>query len=405
MTDVLIIGAGLAGWSAAHFALERGARVTLVCEGRGGLALSHGCIDVLRPCPTRAAIEQLPSRHPYRLLGWEALCAAIDAFARLMHSIGHPYSGDLHDPWRLPSARGSVRSPSLVPEAQRAGDVRDPALMALASLQGFRDFDASFACQGLRLAGLTRADPIDLPLPDLPDRRDLYATDLARLFDDHVWRARLLKTWAPRLRGLDRLGLPAVLGLQHPSQVLEEMTDALQLPLFEIPGLPPSVPGLRLEQALRRAALDQGAHLIEGSRARGRPAHGRRLQAIDILTAGGPRLHRADAVILATGGALHGGLVYGADGTVTEPVFGLPVLHKPDRRSWIGAGISDQHPYASFGVEVGPDMRPIKPGRHPAVDNLFLAGGVLAHADPVGDGSRQGIDLATAFRAVEGALA
>lgn len=50
------------------------------------------------------------------------------------------------------------------------------------------------------------------------------------------------------------IGLPAVLGLTDCAQVLHDAEDALEAHLFEIPTLPPSVPGLRLQRALDRVS-------------------------------------------------------------------------------------------------------------------------------------------------------
>jgi glycerol-3-phosphate dehydrogenase subunit B len=60
--------------------------------------------------------------------------------------------------------------------------------------------------------------------------------------------------------------------------------------------------------------------------------------------------------------------------------------------------------YAVSGVNVDRWMRPLGPDGTVAFDNLYAAGGLLAGADRAYEGSRQGIGLATAFRAVESAL-
>jgi glycerol-3-phosphate dehydrogenase subunit B len=102
---------------------------------------------------------------------------------------------------------------------------------------------------------------------------------------------------------------------------------------------------------------------------------------------------------------LHGGLVARQDGRVQESVFDLPVVSEKDRTAWAGPSPLTSQPYASFGIAVARDMRPTGPDGVPIFKNLFAAGGVLAGADRTAEGSRQGIDLATAYRAVEAALA
>jgi glycerol-3-phosphate dehydrogenase subunit B len=249
---------------------------------------------------------------------------------------------------------------------------------------------------------------VSLPLLDAPIHRDAYSTDLARLFDDASWRGEIARAWKPRTLGVARLGVPAVIGLDHAADALADLEKRIGVRLFEIPTLPPSVPGLRLERALRRAAVEAGVWLIEGSHAIGRVdgrSGGRRVAGVVVQTAGGPRAIDAGAVLLGTGGMLHGGLVARQDGRVQESVFDLPVVSEKDRTAWAGPSPLTSQPYASFGLAVARDMRPTGPDGVPIFKNLFAAGGVLAGADRTAEGSRQGIDLATAYRAVEAALA
>jgi glycerol-3-phosphate dehydrogenase subunit B len=108
--------------------------------------------------------------------------------------------------------------------------------------------------------------------------------------------------------------------------------------------------------------------------------------------------------MLATGGVLNGGLVARQDGIIQDSVFGIPAAASPQRETWASPDLLDPQPYARFGLPVGSDMRPLGPDGAPFFENLFAAGGLLAGADRTAEGSRQGIDLATAYRAVEAAL-
>ena len=61
MRDVVVIGAGLAGLSAAIKAADAGLSVTLVTKGVGGIQLGTGTVDILgyRPEPVEAPLEAL----------------------------------------------------------------------------------------------------------------------------------------------------------------------------------------------------------------------------------------------------------------------------------------------------------------------------------------------------------
>jgi len=406
MRDLLIVGAGLTGLFSAALAARRGVRVALIAEGRGSLELSHGCIDVSGGLSPHLVVQQSRADHPYSLAGLENLEAAIREFRSLMQSAGLPYSGDLGRALRLPTALGTEHATSLAPAPLAAGDQARGGPLTYADLIGFRDFHAGLAAAEMASLGAPVGEPLHLPLLDAPAHRDSYATDLARLFDDARRREEIARAWKPQMRGVRRLALPAVIGLDRSHEAFADLEKRLGVPICEIPTLPPSVPGLRLEGALRRIAVEAGAWLLEGARAVGRVdgrSGGRRVSGVVAHTPGGPRQLDAAAVILATGGVLHGGLVARQNGLVQESVFDLPVTFRGEREGWTSPSALSPQPYARYGLTVSADMRPIGAHGEPLFENLFAAGGILAGADRAAEGSRQGIDLATAYRALEAA--
>lgn len=407
MTDLLVVGAGLTGLYAAWLAAQRGARTLLIALGRGGLELSPGTLAVAAGASPRKSLAAFKRPHPYALVGPDILEHALDPLLTLLASEGHPYAGSLDANLLLPTAAGSTIEAAYAPAALAGVDLGNPKHMAIAGFLGFRDFDSALAARRLS-ARLGRAiSAIDLPLPAPTPQRDRYATDLALLFEDPSWREAAARAWRPPLVGVRQLGLPATLGFRHHQQVWQDMQDRLGLSIFEIPTLPPSMPGLRLEQVLRRACQDAGVDFVEGSHAVGRvtkPRARARAAGAVALTAGGPRSFEAEAVLLATGDVLHGGLVTRQDGLVQESVFDLPVVHHPDRSTWVSPKPSDTQPYATFGLRVDASMRPLDAHGQPLYSNLFAAGGVIAGARRAEEGSRQGIGIATAYCAVQAAL-
>lgn len=404
MSDLIVVGAGLTGLFAAALAARRGARVTLIAAGRGGLELSHGCIDILGPSPLLQGLEDLPTDHPYQRAGAPALQAALVALQEMAQEDGLPYVGGLTSTLLLPTTLGALHPTSLAPEAQAAGDLSSDAEVSLAGLPAFRDASAPLTATALERQGVRVTAVLELPLIDAPLRRDAYATDLARLFDDPDRRAEIARAWKPRVAGLRRVGVPAVLGWERHAQAFDDLQERLGVRLFEIPTPPPCVPGLRLERLLRRAAQSAGALLIEGSRAAGLVdgrSGGRRVSGVVAFTAGGPRVYSAQGVLLASGGVLHGGLLARSDGRVQESVLDLPVRAPADRTAWTSAAWSDPQPYARFGLRVNARMQPIGADGSVPYENVCAAGGVLAGVDRALEGSRQGIDLASALRAVE----
>ncbi|HET7011345.1 MAG TPA: FAD-binding protein, partial [Anaerolineales bacterium] len=157
MTHIIIVGQGLAGLFAANVAASRGLQVTLVAQGRGGLSLSHGCLDL--------------GRTPLRPFPDQSLSSALAIFLDLAASRGLRFTGEDGAALRLPTAAGTMRATQYAPESLARGDLQEARPAWIANLAGFRDFDAGVVVRGLRDSGL-EAQAVTLPLPS-PAARDL----------------------------------------------------------------------------------------------------------------------------------------------------------------------------------------------------------------------------------------
>jgi glycerol-3-phosphate dehydrogenase subunit B len=415
--DLLIIGAGLSGLFAACLAARRGKKTLVIAQGIGGTHVSAGTIDVFNGSRQILTGKGKSSDHPYGLAGLKSLQAALDQFKILCAENGYPMHGEYGKNIALPTAAGGMRQACLVPETMIAGDLSRTEPFALAHLPGFRDFNAAFAISNLQsLISNSLVCAVNLSLPHFPAHRDSYATDLARLFDLPGYRDEVIAVWKPSLENAPkRLGLPAILGLDHAIEAKGHLESALGLELFEIPILPPSVPGMRLFNLLRDDFQNHGGQMILGLTARGEIANGRASVVAEMT--GRQREYKADTVILATGGFLHGGLIAEFDGAIRESVFGLPVdnqsilsgaaaqakdaAHPQPRSAWTSEHFLGQHPFAKFGVRVNKSMQPINANGKPIASNLRAVGSILAGADRLSEGSREGIELATAWRGIE----
>ncbi len=407
MTDVLIVGAGFSGLFASIVAAKHGARVTLVAAGHGGLSVSHGCIDVWSSSTPSRALSRLRKTHPYRLAGKRALNDAIDILDEISRNADYPFLGTLSKATLLPTAFGTIHTTAYAPESLAQTRIHKKHPISIGTIIGLRDFFPTLLSKNLEYNGYTVERTIELPLPGSVSRRDLYATDLAQRFDDSSNWGAIARFWKPRLAGVNRLALPAVLGLHHSHRVFNAFQDLLEVKIIEIPTPPPSLPGLRLERVLSTTAISLGVDIIIGSSATGQIERGRKVRRVSgvvLQTAGGERNLDARSVILATGGFLNGGLVAMRDGNIVESVFNLPVDHEGDRQAWLTSSPFDDQPYEKYGLLVNSHMQPLDLQGGPVFENLFAAGGIISGADRQSEGSRQGIDLATAQRAVEAAL-
>ena len=130
MVDLLVIGAGLSGLTAAYTAAKAGLQVKVIAKGLGALHWSAGTVDVLGYLPgdekpvqqPLAALNALPDGHPYKLTD---AAAALAAFQALTDELGLGYGRAANDEnWLLPSPIGAARPTFLAPQAQQAGSLR-----------------------------------------------------------------------------------------------------------------------------------------------------------------------------------------------------------------------------------------------------------------------------------------
>lgn len=404
MSEVLIIGGGFSGLFAACLTAKNDLDTTVVMKGRGGLSLAHGAIELFDRASPSGAISNLKPPHPYALTGKQHLVDGLREFLTITSEAGIEYQGGRSTRKEFLTATGSTRRASYLPSAYAAGELEQigPGT-ALGWFEELRDFQAHYAAlQSARALGYT-PKVITLPLLQPFSGREIYAIDAAHTFDDLEWTVENARAWKPHLVGVKSLGLPAVLGFIDHTEVRAIIEETLSIPVFELPTSPPSVPGLRLEKALRDYAQESGVRFIEGPTAQGRlqKRNGRVIAAGAVLDAAGRQTSiDSDAVLLATGSFLHGGLVSTQRGDLRESVFNIPVDANPDRQIWSDASMFAEQEYARFGIGVNEQMQPLDAHQDIFLENLYAVGGLLKGADRTMEGSRQGIDIATAHCAV-----
>ncbi|AGB30923.1 anaerobic glycerol-3-phosphate dehydrogenase subunit B [Natrinema pellirubrum DSM 15624] len=427
--DVLVVGGGLAGVTAALAAAERDVRVRLVSHKESTLRHASGLIDVLGYTPTGegpladpfAALETLPEGHPYERVGTEAVRDALAFFDGIA---GEAYAGAHTDSNALvPTHGGTVKPTARYPAATAAGlasDDRDALLVGFGTLP---DFEAPLAAAHLEAAGVPfDARGVTVRFPGI-ERDDAKVTRYAHLLDrdepvetaagESTARAALAETVRPHLEGESRVGFPAILGDDSADAVRADLADRLGVDVFEIPMGPPSLPGLRLEDLLFDALEDAGVRVTTGvpvvdyeTAADGTgssdPA---RIDRVTVDRNGSEIPHTADQYILATGGLVGKGVQSDRE-RVEEPVFDCHVPHPADRYDWFVDDVFDDQPYARFGLPVDRDLRPLDSDDALEFANLRAAGAVLGGYDFAAEKSGSGVSLATGYvagrRAAEG---
>lgn len=405
--DVAVIGAGLAGLTAAISLSEAGARVHVLAAGHAASHWAPGGIDagaIAGAATSLEAVEQLAriEGHPYAFLA-EGLADALAWLRATMSAEAFELVGELGDPLRpIPTSIGATRLAAILPDGMSAALPAWSAdeTLVVCGAAGFRDFWPEAIAAGLRRpsawrgqAGPARVEALEVELPGLAGRHNLSGLDIARRFDDPAWRAAAFEVIARALDarlhgpggpiGRGRLAFPAVLGLLDHPAVLAEARTRLALAPFEVALVPPSVPGLRLFAALRSALRRHGGRLQIGEAVHGLIGAGGRLAEVRAPAAAREFRLSAGAFVLATGGIAAGGIVAEGPGRLVETVLGLPV-DGPAHADWL---LDDPfqpagHPLEAAGLRTDAGLRPVQPGSgsdgQPLAANVRVAGSLLA---------------------------
>jgi glycerol-3-phosphate dehydrogenase subunit B len=400
--DAVVIGAGTAGLVAATRLAEGGARVGLLAKGVGSTHLAPGTVDVLGYAPervdepARALGELVAARpdHPYALLGVEAIGEALQWLGQRVADgplPGYRYVGGIERNHLLPTAVGAVRPSTLVPETMAGGDLRTDEPVCVVGARVLRDFHAALCAANLAKAGVA-ARSVEVAIE--VERADANSVALARRFDDPAWRAAFAAQLAPLLGDGERVGLPAALGAKDPHGAWADLEQRLGRRVFEIPTLPPSVPGMRLFEILRSALRRAGGRLILGSEVVGAERADGRVVSVSAHAAGRDVRYVAPSFVLATGGFASGGIQLGSDWITREAALGLPLrgAPAPSEQRFVREYLAEQ-PMARVGVAVDAQLRA------EGAENVVVAGAALPGAVPWREGCGEGVAVASGSRA------
>jgi len=411
-TELAVVGTGLAGFAASIFALDRGLSVAQV-GNTGAIAYTTGYFDLfgadgtgklLDPWAGLAGLRESEPDHPLSRIEAADIRTAFGRFTEAVSAMGVTYTAPGDDNLTALLPAGVLKPTFSVPATMLPGiEARARGTTALivdfTGLQGFSaaEFVANLSPAWPGLAART------LDFMGLDSGRPLFPEVAARALEVAPNREQLADLLKPHLNGAGAVGLPAVLGVHRPDDVHAALQALLGVPVFEVPTLPPAVPGIRLREMFEHAFPARGLALVAQQKVE-------RLElGPDVLTLGlkdsyGDVTINAKAAVLATGRFLSGGLAADRE-RVREPLLGLPVAQPETREAWHREDYLDArgHPINRAGIETDAAFRPLGPDGAPVDPRLFAAGSLLAHQDWIRQRAGAGVAIATAFKAVEAA--
>ncbi|WP_368169093.1 glycerol-3-phosphate dehydrogenase subunit GlpB [Aeromonas sp. R4-3] len=420
--DTIVIGGGMAGLSAALRLAEAGQKTLLMASGQSALHFSSGSVDLLEsegdPLAALPAFMATHPDHPYSKVGLTNIEASLADLQRHCHEQGLPLFRQERNHQRL-TPIGTLKSTWLSPETCACvTEAPAPDVLLLATIEGFRDFHPALAAANLATHARFAHCRIltgEIRLPQLAEfsrnPHEFRSADIARLFDKQQHDKQDLLTDLAREigrmvqecgePGCRHIVLPACLSLGLVGPRLAELEARTGCTIKEVATMPPSLIGMRMQEALKRRFLALGGTFLTSERVLGARYDGDRVVGVHSQN-GDDQLFEADHFVLASGSFFSRGLESRLGG-IREPIFDADVLSLPERDAWAGRRLFDHHPFMGFGVKTDDQLRVLRGGKPLA--NLYGAGSVLAHYDPVREGSGSGVAVATGWQAAGHILA
>jgi glycerol-3-phosphate dehydrogenase subunit B len=415
--DVIIIGGGIAGLTCGIACAREGLHCAVISAGMSALHFSSGSLDLLsyrddgrlvrEPYRALEAFVADHPAHPYARCGTAAIRQAMGFFREQVGRSGLALFANGDQNHFHVTALGTLRPTYLSPASVFSSAIERAFTrrrrIAVLSIDGFRDFHPHLAAVNLRDHRLFKDVEIVSGLISLDELArgddnpyEYRSVDIARQFDS----GGLMEAAARRISRLAGdagfVGLPAVLGLQRHADVYTRMQELTHAIIYEIPTLPPSILGMRLDNALKNRFFELGGEYIAGDRVVSATLAAGRVQSVRTRLHG-ERPLKAHWFVLATGSFFSGGMTSRFD-RMAEPVFDLRLDYPRDRRRWYAPAFfaADSQPFLSCGVTTAGDLTPLDRNGQP-VENLFCCGSVLSGYDPVKEGSGSGVAVSTAF--------
>ncbi len=388
MYDAVIIGGGISGLMASLWLATKGRRVAVVSKGDPMCCLSTGCIDVLGHTDSPLKdMKKLPSSHPYRMIGQDAVEESLIFFKEIMETVGLNYTGDPSRNTEILTPIGTTKTTCFVPTTMQVSFDLEEEYIHVISFKGLKDFYPSYIISRKKNASFSIFD------------MDVYNTmGLAHAFEEKAFLGRFIRM----IRDLEvpnaKIAIPAVLGLRSPGRITEEIRMETERDIFEIPTLPPSIPGLRLFRGLKKAFFEKGGHIYWGKEIASIEKSGNKIEAITLAGEGKPTRVHGKAFLLATGSFISGGLYATRESKAYETVFDLPVYMPDKRHKWFNDDFfKTGHPIERAGIQATESLRP----KDSEYENLFVSGSILAFSEIMKYQCGHGLGISTGVTAAK----
>jgi len=289
--DLVVVGSGLSGMTAAASAAAGGARVALTSTGFGNFVFGAGCVE-----KGKIAISTTKKE----------LAEAFAFFRTFAEEAGCPYAGGPEESLDLPTMFGTFQEVAMAPAFLAGAAASRGGRATIVGVKGLSSFDVGFIAERLTAEARKRGwsvtyDAWQIGLAAVPGTTPTLLQFANRFDRDEAFRDELLAALKPVARETDLIILPGILGMRSRHERIESFAAGLGCRIAELPTLPPSIVGLRLHYALEERLRQAGVEFFNGYPVSGLAIADGRCRAVSVATPARERTLAAEAFILASG--------------------------------------------------------------------------------------------------------
>jgi len=406
----MIIGAGFAGMTACARASELGLK-TVIAGNSSQFYFTSGLFDLLGVYPPAEGNvlktpeegyvilkKELPD-HPYSKTGLKQVQNSFEFITRFLKSAGLEYRSSSSGNISVLTGAGTFKPSFLVPETiKKCQMINQGRKLLIIDFKGLNGFSAKQVAAGLKKK---YAAPHTLSIK-LSTQKDVRApVHLASMFENSDFPEQIARKISSSGFKADILGMPAVCGINRSLDVLRKLEKKTNLEIFEIPMMPPSIPGLRLKNAFEKQLSKINRVWFLNQAKIESPVMNENKFILNAVNQNMVTRIEADCVILASGRFQSKGL-FAHRKKIFEPLFNLPVYQPEHRNLWHHRNFFEKkgHMINSAGIETDNLFRPVDSYGSVIHKNLYAAGAILAHNDWTRLKSGSGVSVVSACTAV-----
>ena len=410
--DTIIIGGGLSGLISGIYLSQRGQRCVIISSGQSALHFSSGSFDLLNNLPDGTSVQkpldaiselvkQAPT-HPYAKLGENKFKELARQAEEFLKNAGISTQGNHEENHYRVTPMGTLKPTwltlknLLISENEKCLPIQHPGIF---NITGFLDFYMRFiADEFLKMGAKCSIHSINFPaLENLrKNPTEMRSVNIARVFDKQENIKELARILKAESGNCDSIILPAITGLNR-EDVVDYLRKEMKKPIYLLPTLPPSVPGIHTQQKLRSVFQQNGGVFMLGDNVLRADIKGNRISQIYSFNHGDIPFVGQN-FILATGSYFSQGLIASTE-KIYEPIFDLDVTFAPNRTQWYNSDVFDAQPYQSFGIKTDSTFRCTREGK--IFENLYAAGAILEGFNPLKEGCGAGVSILSAMYIAE----